>query len=73
MYPAGAPQYSLQRLLGDVPADVDTLVFPNHESLPERSDIASPFEEVSPPPSPTPTPSASHRPTKGLIRHPWLL
>lgn len=47
MYPAGAPQYSLQRLLGDVPADVDTLVFPNHESLPERSDIASPFEEVS--------------------------
>lgn len=47
MYPAGAPQYSLQRLLADVPPEVDTLVFPNYESLPERSDVVSPFEEVS--------------------------
>lgn len=52
MYPAGAPQYSLQRLLADVPEDVDTLVFPNYESLPERTDITSPFEEVNPPTPP---------------------
>lgn len=30
-----------------MPADVDTLVFPNYESLPERDDVADPFLEVS--------------------------
>ena len=47
MYPGGAPEYSLQRLLGSVPEDVDSLVFPNYESMPERDDIADPFTEVS--------------------------
>ena len=47
MYPGGTSHYSLQRLLADVPEEVDTLVFPNYESLPERDDIVSPFEEVS--------------------------
>ena len=36
-----------QEVLGKVPADVDTLVFPNYESLPERDDVADPFLEVS--------------------------
>lgn len=36
-----------QELLRNVPADVDTLVFPNYESLPERDDVADPFLEVS--------------------------
>lgn len=30
-----------------MPHDVDTLVFPNYESLPEREDVADPFLEVS--------------------------
>ena len=46
VYPGGAAEFSLQRVLMDVPADVDTLVFPNYESLPERDDIVSPFTEV---------------------------
>ncbi len=46
VYPGGASHYSLQQMLADVPAEVDTLVFPNYESLPERNDVASPFEEV---------------------------
>ena len=46
VYPGGAPEYSLQRLLGSVPEDVDSLVFPNYESMPERDDISDPFTEV---------------------------
>lgn len=46
VYPGGAAEFSLQRVLMDVPADVDTLVFPNYESLPERDDVVSPFTEV---------------------------
>lgn len=30
-----------------MPADVDTLVFPNYESLPEKEDVHDPFLEVS--------------------------
>ena len=47
MYPGGASHYSLQQLLADVPEEVDTLVFPNYESLPERNNVVSPFEEVN--------------------------
>lgn len=47
VYPGGASHYSIQRLLADVPEDVDTLVFPNYESLPETDNVVSPFEEVS--------------------------
>lgn len=46
MYPGGAPEFSLQRALASIPAEVDTLVFPNYESLPERDDVHDPFTEV---------------------------
>ena len=45
-YPGGAPEFSLQRVLAAYPADVDTVVFPNYESLPERDDVQDPFTEV---------------------------
>lgn len=32
LHPAGAQEYSLQRLLRDVAADVDMVVFPNYVS-----------------------------------------
>ena len=47
MYPGGGAEYSIQRVLAAVPADVDTLVFPNYESLPERDDVQDPFTEAS--------------------------
>lgn len=47
MYPGGAPDYSLQRILASYEDDVDTVVFPNYESLPERDDVKDPFTEVS--------------------------
>ncbi|KAL4853226.1 hypothetical protein ACK3TF_005740 [Chlorella vulgaris] len=47
IFPAGSPAFSLQEVLGEVPADVDTLVFPNYESLPERDDVEDPFLEVT--------------------------
>jgi hypothetical protein len=34
-------------VLSGVPGDVDTLVFPNYESLPERDDVRHPFLEVT--------------------------
>lgn len=37
----------LQEVLAKVPPDVDTLVFPNYESLPERDDVVDPFTEVT--------------------------
>lgn len=46
MYPGGSPEFSLQHLLGSQESDVDTLVFPNYESLPERDDVHDPFTEV---------------------------
>lgn len=54
MYPGGSPEYSLQRVLAVFPPDVDTVVFPNYESLPERDDVQDPFTEVIYP-SPTHT------------------
>ncbi|KAL2609929.1 hypothetical protein R1flu_028502 [Riccia fluitans] len=45
--PAGASEYSLRRLLGDVAPDVDMVVFPNYESAIERDDITEPFTQVS--------------------------
>ena len=46
VYPGGSAEYSIQRALASVPDDVDTLVFPNYESLPERDDVQDPFTEV---------------------------
>lgn len=37
----------LQQVLAKVPPDVDTLIFPNYESLPEREDVTDPFTEVT--------------------------
>jgi hypothetical protein len=37
----------VQAVLADIPASVDTVVFPNYESMPERDDITDPFTEVA--------------------------
>ncbi|GAB4823201.1 hypothetical protein N2152v2_010247 [Parachlorella kessleri] len=47
VYPAGSPGFSLQEVLAAVPGDVDTFIFPNYESLPEREDVVDPFTEYS--------------------------
>ncbi|KAM3288707.1 glycosyltransferase-like [Capsicum chacoense] len=47
LHPAGASEYSLQRLLADLPEDVDMVIFPNYESSVERDDVKEPFSEVS--------------------------
>lgn len=47
IHPAGAREYSLRRLLSDVPSNVDMVIFPNYESSIERDDIKDPFSEVS--------------------------
>lgn len=47
MYPAGTQTFSLKELLGSVPDNVDALVFPNYESLTERTDVEDPFTEVT--------------------------
>lgn len=47
MYPSGTRDYSLQQVLGSVPNDVDLLIFPNYESLPEAPDVQDAFTEVS--------------------------
>nr|BAK05233.1 predicted protein [Hordeum vulgare subsp. vulgare] len=47
LYPGGAPEYSIRRLLADVADDVDMVIFPNYESSVERDDIKDPFSEVS--------------------------
>ncbi|KAK4378022.1 hypothetical protein RND71_004318 [Anisodus tanguticus] len=47
LHPAGASEYSLRRLLADLPEDVDLAVFPNYESSVERDDVKEPFSEVS--------------------------
>ena len=33
LHPAGAEEYSLRRLLGDVEKDVDMVIFPNYVSV----------------------------------------
>ncbi|ONM28208.1 Glycosyltransferase-like KOBITO 1 [Zea mays] len=45
IHPAGAREYSLRRLLLDVPDNVDMVIFPNYESSIERDDIKDPFTE----------------------------
>nr|XP_009785409.1 PREDICTED: uncharacterized protein LOC104233677 isoform X1 [Nicotiana sylvestris]XP_016450599.1 PREDICTED: glycosyltransferase-like At2g41451 isoform X1 [Nicotiana tabacum] len=47
LHPAGTSEYSLRRLLADLPEDVDMVVFPNYESSVERDDVKEPFSEVS--------------------------
>ncbi|KAJ8491836.1 hypothetical protein OPV22_013557 [Ensete ventricosum] len=47
IHPAGAEEYSLTRLLSNVPANADIVIFPNYESSVERDDIKDPFSEVS--------------------------
>ncbi|KAI3760695.1 hypothetical protein L1987_51093 [Smallanthus sonchifolius] len=47
IHPAGTREYSLRKLLSDVPKHVDMVVFPNYESSVERDDIKDPFSEVS--------------------------
>lgn len=47
IHPAGTREYSLRKLLSDVPENVDMVVFPNYESSVERDDIKDPFSEVS--------------------------
>ncbi|CAN4109159.1 unnamed protein product [Withania somnifera] len=47
LHPAGSSEYSLRRLLADLPNDVDMVIFPNYESSVERDDVKEPFSEVS--------------------------
>ncbi|CAD6255509.1 unnamed protein product [Miscanthus lutarioriparius] len=47
IHPAGAREYSLRRLLLDVPDNVDMVIFPNYESSIESDDIKDSFTEVS--------------------------
>ncbi|KAJ4765600.1 glycosyltransferase-like protein [Rhynchospora pubera] len=47
MHPAGAQEYSLRKLLSEVPENVDMVIFPNYESSVERDNIKDPFTEVS--------------------------
>ncbi|PKA47284.1 hypothetical protein AXF42_Ash017229 [Apostasia shenzhenica] len=47
LYPAGAQEYSLRKLLSDVPGNVDMVIFPNYESSIERANVKDPFVEVS--------------------------
>lgn len=58
MYPGGSAAFSLQDVLAAFPDDVDTVVFPNYESLPESSKVHDPFTEVRHP----------HRPRSYLTR-----
>ncbi|CAI5504832.1 unnamed protein product [Closterium sp. Naga37s-1] len=47
LYPAGTADFSLQRLIHDLPSDVDLIVFPNYESVVETADVGDSFTEVS--------------------------
>ncbi|KAF3498773.1 hypothetical protein DY000_02056482 [Brassica cretica] len=47
IHPSGTYEYSLRKLLGNISADVDAVIFPNYESSVERDDIKEPFSEVS--------------------------
>ncbi|AEE79626.1 glycosyltransferase-like protein [Arabidopsis thaliana] len=47
IHPSGTHEYSLRKLLGNISADVDVVIFPNYESSVERDDIREPFSEVS--------------------------
>lgn len=47
IYPAGSKSFSLVEVLDEVPESMDTLVFPNYESLAESADVQAPFMEVT--------------------------
>lgn len=47
MYPGGNDGFSLQHVLASFDDEVDTVVFPNYESLPESDRIHDPFTEVT--------------------------
>ena len=49
MYPGGNDGFSLQHVLASFAEDVDTVVFPNYESLPETDKVHDPFTEVQQP------------------------
>ena len=49
LYPGGSNGFSLQRILGNYAQDVDTVVFPNYEAMPESEGVQDPFTEVSSP------------------------
>ena len=46
MYPGGNSGFSLQNVLSAFADEVDTVVFPNYESLPETDRVHDPFTEV---------------------------
>ena len=46
MYPGGNAGFSLQNVLSTFADEVDTVVFPNYESLPETDQVHDPFTEV---------------------------
>lgn len=46
MYPGGNSGFSLQKVLSTFADEVDTVVFPNYESLPETDTVRDPFTEV---------------------------
>lgn len=46
MYPGGNAGFSLQNVLSTFADEVDTVVFPNYESLPETDKVHDPFTEV---------------------------
>ncbi|KAL6906298.1 hypothetical protein ACP4OV_003899 [Aristida adscensionis] len=48
LYPGGVSEYSVRRLLGAVPHDVDMVIFPNYESSVEHDNIKDPFSEIRP-------------------------
>ncbi|XP_047311211.1 glycosyltransferase-like At2g41451 isoform X2 [Impatiens glandulifera] len=47
VHPAGTHEYSVRQVLAEVPANVDTVIFPNYESCVEKDDVEEPFSEVS--------------------------
>ena len=47
MYPGGNAGFSLQNVLSTFADEVDTVVFPNYESLPETDKVHDPFTEVN--------------------------
>lgn len=46
MYPGGTSDYSLQQILASYAPEVDNVVFPNYEAMPESDHVDNPFTEV---------------------------
>ena len=71
LYPGGSNGFSLQRILGNYAQDVDTVVFPNYEAMPESEGVQDPFTEVS-----GPAPLSQHAGLAAQAGHrlvPWLI